>query len=315
VIQEKKDILTVLFLGIMTCLTCFLLYEYRFFCNETNRLVALQEQYEAYIEEAYAIIEKQSQEYAMAGEDQWFSPGYVPLSSRDNFDATNVFVNREECYLKESMIAHLKEQGFESLLNRITFDDSINYCNDALSTHILEQPLSPVTKKAELSDEVVIKSGRSVNNSQKSIKKVQKKVTRISGLALLWPIERNRFWLSSFFGPRKNPDSSWGFHRGIDMAALKGTPVRAAASGVVVEARYSSGYGNMIVLQHARKYKTRYAHLDTIGVKVGQKIVRGNVLGTVGDTGLVRKLGKDASHLHFEVCVGDKQVNPLQFFA
>ena len=283
----------------MSCLTCLLFCEYRFFCDETKRLIALQEQYQAYIEEAYAILEKNSQEDAIAWDDQWLSNGYSPSFSRDNLDVTNVFVNREERYLKESMIAHLKEQGFESLLNRIKPDESIGYCNDALSAHVLEQPRSQVAAKTK----------------ERSIKKSPKSMPRTLGLALIWPIERNRFWLSSFFGPRKNPDNSWGFHRGIDMAALKGTPVRAAASGIVVEARYASGYGNVVVLQHARKYKTRYAHLDTIGVKVGQKIIRGNVVGTVGDTGLVRKLGKDASHLHFEVCVFGKQVNPLQFFA
>jgi len=298
VVQEKKQILIVVFFGILSCLTCLLLFEYRSFCCQTNRLIALQEQYQTYIEAAYAIIEKNSQEEAMLDDEQWLSQGHS-LFLRDNLDATNLFVNRGERYLKESMIAHLKEQGFESLLDRITLDDAIDYRSSAPSTRLVVQPSSHVEVKTE----------------KKSIKKPQIQVSRASGLALLWPIERNRFWLSSFFGPRKNPDNSWGFHRGIDMAALKGTPVRAALSGVVVEARYASGYGNVVVLQHARKYKTRYAHLDTIGVKVGQKIMRGNVLGTVGDTGLVRKLGKDASHLHFEVCVFGKQVNPLQFFA
>lgn len=295
--QEKKQALIILFFGIMSCLACLLLIEYRFFCAQAKQLVALQEQYQMYIEEAYAIIEKNSQEDAMI-DNQWLAHGYSSVSSRDNLDVTNMFVNREERYLKQSMIAHLKEQGFESLLNRITVDEPIVHRNDNSSKRV-EQPLPQAIVKAE----------------NKPTKKSQKQISRTSGLALMWPIERNRFWLSSFFGPRKNPDNSWGFHRGIDMAALKGTPVKAAVSGIVVEARYAPGYGNVVVLQHARKYKTRYAHLDTIGVKVGQKVMRGSVVGTVGDTGLVRKVGSDASHLHFEVCVFDKQVNPLQFFA
>ncbi len=298
-IQEKKQALIILFFGIMSCLSCLLLIEYRFFCCQAKQLVALQEQYQMYIEEAYAIIEKNSHEDIMAGNDQWLLHGYSSVSTRDNLDATNLFVNREERYLKKSMIAHLKEQGFESLLSRVTLDEPIAYCNDVLSVNVSKKPLPRVAVKTE----------------KNSIKKTQKQMSRTSGLALMWPIERNRFWLSSFFGPRKNPDNSWGFHRGIDMAALKGTPVKAAISGIVVEARYAPGYGNVVVLQHARKYKTRYAHLDTIGVKVGQKIIRGNIVGTVGDTGLVRKVGSDASHLHFEVCIFDKQVNPLQFFA
>ena len=295
--QEKKQALIILFFGIMSCLLCLLFVEYRFFCSQAKQLVALQEQYQMYIEEAYAIIEKNSQEDVMV-DNQWPAHSYSSLFSRDNFDVTNMFVNREERYLKQSMIAHLKEQGFESLLNRITTDEPIVHRSDTVSKRVLEQPLPQVTVKAE----------------KKFTKKPQKQMARTSGLALMWPIERNRFWLSSFFGPRKNPDNSWGFHRGIDMAALKGTPVKAAVSGTVVEARYAPGYGNVVVLQHARKYKTRYAHLDSIGVKVGQKVIRGNIVGTVGDTGLVRKVGSDASHLHFEVCIFDKQVNPLQFF-
>lgn len=292
--QEKKQVFIIVFFGIMSFLTCLLFVEYRFFCAQAKELVALQEQYQMYIEEAYAIIEKNNQEDVML-DNQWYSPVF----SRDNLDVTNMFVNREERYLKQSMIAHLKEQGFESLLNRITADEPILHRNDMVSKRMSEQPLPQVAAKTE----------------KKLIKKPEKQMSRTSGLALMWPIERNRFWLSSFFGPRKNPDNSWGFHRGIDMAALKGTPVKAAVSGIVVEARYAPGYGNVVVLQHARKYKTRYAHLDTIGVKVGQKIIRGSVIGTVGDTGLVRKVGSDASHLHFEVCIFDKQVNPLQFFA
>ncbi len=101
------------------------------------------------------------------------------------------------------------------------------------------------------------------------------------------------------------------YHYGIDMAANKGTPVRAAATGIVLESYWNNGYGNCIIVAHNRKYKTRYAHLNTRRVKIGQKVKRGEVIGTVGDTGLVRKSGKDASHLHFEVYAFGRHINPL----
>ncbi len=126
-----------------------------------------------------------------------------------------------------------------------------------------------------------------------------------------WPIERSSFWLSSPFGPRKKPSGSWGFHYGIDMAAVRGTPVRAASGGVVEHAGYVSGYGNMIIIRHSAVYKTRYAHLDSIHVKSKQVIQKGDAIGAVGDTGFTIKSGKDASHLHFEVYERGKQVNPL----
>jgi len=131
----------------------------------------------------------------------------------------------------------------------------------------------------------------------------------------LWPIERSKFWLSSLFGPRKMKNRGWRYHYGIDMAALKGTPVKAAASGIVLESGWNNGYGNYILVAHNRKYKSRYAHLSRRRVKVGQKVSRGQVIGAVGDTGLVRKSGKDASHLHFEVHAFGRHINPLSVLA
>ncbi len=134
---------------------------------------------------------------------------------------------------------------------------------------------------------------------------------------LRWPIDRERFWISSKFGPRKKRDGSRGFHYGIDMASLKGTLVKAALKGVVIEADYSSqGYGNCIVIRHAQeKIITRYAHLDSMLVKVGNKVGAGDIIGRVGNTGFVRGINGDASnatHLHFEVMLaGKKRIDPL----
>jgi murein DD-endopeptidase MepM/ murein hydrolase activator NlpD len=132
-----------------------------------------------------------------------------------------------------------------------------------------------------------------------------------------WPIDRAHFWLSSFYGLRRRKKGSVDFHHGIDMAAMKGTSVVAAASGVVTEARRGArGYGNTVLIAHNGKYKTRYAHLKSIFVEVGQQIVRGGLIGTVGDTGSVRSaFGRDPSHLHFELHVFGKRVNPMHFLA
>lgn len=151
---------------------------------------------------------------------------------------------------------------------------------------------------------------------QEVAKPVVKKVERAKSVskkkhALSWPLERSKFWISSFFGRRKIAHK-WGFHMGIDMAALKGTPVRAAAFGRAIEAGASdNGYGNTILLQHDNGYKTRYAHLDHVRIKRGSTIKRGQYIGTVGDTGNVRGNGTDASHLHFEVYRYNRPVNPL----
>lgn len=132
-------------------------------------------------------------------------------------------------------------------------------------------------------------------------------------LTFAWPIDAGKFWLSSYFGPRKKPNGQASFHKGIDMAALKGTRVKAAASGIIVEACEDKGYGKTIVIEHDSTYKTRYAHLDKMHVNLGQHVAQGLWIGDVGATGNVRATGKDASHLHFEVYVDGDRVNPLHF--
>jgi murein DD-endopeptidase MepM/ murein hydrolase activator NlpD len=132
-------------------------------------------------------------------------------------------------------------------------------------------------------------------------------------MSFAWPMEKKLFWLSYGFGPRKHPSGRWEYHRGIDLAAPTGTPVAAAASGVVVQACYSGGYGNTVVIAHNKKFATRYAHLSKILVSVGDELAQGDILGKVGATGNVR--GKNGSHLHFEIMVYGKRVNPFYFLS
>ncbi|MBA3751282.1 M23 family metallopeptidase [Candidatus Dependentiae bacterium] len=133
----------------------------------------------------------------------------------------------------------------------------------------------------------------------------------------IWPIKLSEFWVSSFFGPRKKPNGIWGFHSGLDLAATRGTLVHAAGEGIVTEATHMPGYGNYILIVHNEEYKTRYAHLDRILVKRGQKVLSGDVIGKVGATGTVRKTRKSGSgsHLHFEIYQEAKRINPLFYLA
>ena len=131
-------------------------------------------------------------------------------------------------------------------------------------------------------------------------------------IAFIWPVAKKNFWVSYGFGPRRHPSGRWEFHRGVDLAAPLGTPVFSAADGVVVQAESSAGgYGKVVVVEHTSKFKTRYAHLSRILVNVGDELRQGDILGKVGATGNVR--GKNGVHLHFEVMVYDKRVNPFYF--
>jgi murein DD-endopeptidase MepM/ murein hydrolase activator NlpD len=114
--------------------------------------------------------------------------------------------------------------------------------------------------------------------------------------------------VSSPFGLRVDPYSHrMRSHKGVDLAAPKGMAIAAPLSGTVVSTGYENGYGNTILIQHSDGLQTRYAHLGSIDVKVGEKISEQQVLGTVGDTG--RSTGP---HLHFEVIRMGKQVDPLR---
>lgn len=130
---------------------------------------------------------------------------------------------------------------------------------------------------------------------------------------LSWPLDKDKFWISSFFGRRKMDNGRWSFHFGLDLAALTGTPIKAPANGKVLEAGIGNGYGKTILLLHNKNYRTRYGHLYKIKVRSGQFVKRGQIIGSVGATGNVRGNGTDASHLHFELHHNGKQINPLYY--
>lgn len=159
------------------------------------------------------------------------------------------------------------------------------------------------------------KKPQAQNLGAKQIAQLQKNSSReiVKDFTFHWPLELHHFWLSSLFGARKKANGTPGFHYGIDMAAMKGTPVKAAAAGTVIQAQYVPGYGNNILIQHNKYYRTRYAHLNRMHVAVGQIVTQGQKIGTVGDSGAVRKSGRDASHLHFEIYHNGSHVNPLRY--
>ena len=97
-------------------------------------------------------------------------------------------------------------------------------------------------------------------------------------------------------------------HAGIDFKGPIGSPIYAAADGRVTFAGVRSGYGNAIEITHGNGMLTRYAHLSRIDVKVGQAVAAGSTIGGLGNTG--RSTGP---HLHFEVRINDRAVNPRPF--
>lgn len=118
--------------------------------------------------------------------------------------------------------------------------------------------------------------------------------------------------VSGTMGLRRSPfdESVIEHHYGLDIAAPYGSPVRAPADGVVIFAGRRDNYGNLVVINHRFGNVTRYGHLCRIGVKIGQRINRSDIIGYVGTTG--RTTGP---HLHYEVWQNNVRMDPRKFFS
>ncbi len=129
--------------------------------------------------------------------------------------------------------------------------------------------------------------------------------------AILPVAEEDLTMISSDFGVRLDPFFyTERVHNGLDFVAPVGKNVYATGDGIVTFVKHSrTGYGNEIVIDHRFSFGSRYAHLNTILVKQGERVKRGQVIGTVGETG--RATGP---HLHYEVLHQKRPVNPSYYF-
>lgn len=129
---------------------------------------------------------------------------------------------------------------------------------------------------------------------------------RLEHTPTIWPVDG---YISRGFGPCLDPFTGQRrSHEGIDIVNRVGTPVMATAAGTIVEKGWNGGYGWMVVVDHGYGYRTAYGHLDSIKVKRGVQVKRGQVIATLGNSG--RSTGP---HLHYEVRVNGQTVNPLKF--
>lgn len=139
------------------------------------------------------------------------------------------------------------------------------------------------------------------------IKQVSYRPGKASLKGFQWPL--SRFRITSYFGYRRVWVAGSNFHAGIDLAAPAGTPVHAAKDGRVIFAGWGYYYGRYVRIDHGGGVETRYAHMLRLAVRPGQWVRRGQVIGYVGASGR----GAYGVHLHFEVRVGGRPVNPLSY--
>ena len=137
---------------------------------------------------------------------------------------------------------------------------------------------------------------------------------RMASMPAIMPVAKSKGKVVSGFGMRFHPIlKHHRLHSGIDIAARQGTPVYATGDGIVTVAGRNpeglSGYGVVVIVNHGFGFQTLYAHMNSTSVRRGQRIKRGEQIGTVGSTGM-----SSGTHLHYEVILNGKKVDPVYYF-
>ena len=147
----------------------------------------------------------------------------------------------------------------------------------------------------------IISSAVVSNPSVQVVARGTKSAPSSSTGSYIWPTTGS---ITSPFGPR------WGgYHYGVDIGAPSGTPIKAADSGIVSFSGWNGGYGYMVKIEHGGGASTLYAHASKLLVSQNQQVNKGDTIALVGNTG-----NSYGAHLHFEIRINDKPVNPLNYF-
>ena len=134
----------------------------------------------------------------------------------------------------------------------------------------------------------------------------EKRATILRYTPSIWPL---RGHITSHYGNRMDPfNGDSEMHLGLDIGGIYGSPVHAAADGVVIYAARKAAYGNLVIIDHGNGLTTRHGHLSRFNVRVGQRVRRNDVIAFVGTTGR-----STAPHLHYEVRQNDRPVDPRRY--
>lgn len=162
------------------------------------------------------------------------------------------------------------------------------------------------TREMDYLDRQIYAQSLSFNELNERVAGQQSKIQHIPGII---PLHKGDYTLSAGYGTRRDPfNNEAAFHTGLDFAAHTGTRVYATADGVVKTTSREGVTGNYIIIDHGYEYATAYMHLEEIMVNDGDKVKRGDLIATVGNTGRSVK-----PHLHYEVLFKDEPQNPANY--
>lgn len=209
----------------------------------------------------------------------------------------------------ELSIVHKEVNYYEEI-----YDAEVIYVdNDDWFTHqtvVLQQPSAGfrkvVVEETYVNDKQVERTILKEEVLQEAVAKIVERGTKIPP-SYIKPLSGGRS--SSPFGPRTAPTAGAStYHKGHDWATPVGTPIVASCGGTIAKAGWGSGYGYVVYINHPDGRQTRYAHLSKVLVKAGQTVKQGERIALSGNTGIT-----SGPHLHFEMLIGGKHVNPLNY--
>lgn len=228
-------------------------------------------------------------------------------------DGTKITTNKDELLSELNLVYVKTETVTESIPYDTTYIESADYY---IGTQMLKtsgrEGSAEVTyeieynKNGELSRTAVSKNVTKEPVTEVMVIGTSPAPTRNPTGTLIWPTDVPK-GISSYYGGRKL-FGNYDFHLGIDILNSYGNDIWAADSGVVTYAGYNSSYGYYVTIEHADGMSTLYAHMSKIYTEEGAKIKQGDVIGAIGKTGVAT-----AYHLHFEVRIDGKTVDPLDY--
>lgn len=194
------------------------------------------------------------------------------------YDAEVIYIDNDDWYTTQTKTLQDPSAGFRRVVAVISYRNDLETNREILKEEVVEEAIAKIVERGTKIPPTYIK-----------------------------PISGGR--LSSGFGKRAAPKKGAStYHKGVDWATPKGTTVKASCGGTVAKAGWGSGYGYVVYINHADGRQTRYGHLSKILVSVGQQVSQGQKIALSGNTGV-----STGPHLHFEILIGGKQVNPLKY--
>jgi murein DD-endopeptidase MepM/ murein hydrolase activator NlpD len=173
----------------------------------------------------------------------------------------------------------------------------------------VDYPTAALLNNPNLKTDIELMKDRTsdLENELRHLEQVaEKRATILRYTPSIWPL---RGHITSHYGNRMDPfNGDAEMHFGLDIGGIYGSPVHAAADGVVIYAARKAAYGNLVIIDHGNGLTTRHGHLSRFNVRVGQRVRRNDVIAFVGTTGR-----STAPHLHYEVRQNDRPVNPRTY--